>query len=181
MCVSLLAALSACCSPSFPAPPPLSLSLASDLVKCSRTAAWRVLVQLINNSDNMIYVVHSAHKITVCNCFPNVFCACFFLSFSASATTKKKGGEEKGLGPRKQWVHYPAECTPQWLELTGILGCDPTVVNFHLSLFMFPHMVQTLHVCTAVYWLFRPQTLQSPNCANERKKIKIQMTCRSIK
>lgn len=70
-CVSLLAALCVCCSAPFL--PRISSSLVSDLVKCSRTAAWRVLVQLINNSDNMIYVIHSTHKITACNCFPNVF------------------------------------------------------------------------------------------------------------
>lgn len=43
--------------------PPPPHPIVSDLVKCSRTAAWCVLVQLINNSDNMIYAAHSAHKI----------------------------------------------------------------------------------------------------------------------
>lgn len=42
----------------------------------------------------------------------------------------------------KQWVHYPANCTPQWLELTGILGCDLTVVNLHLFPFI-SHYVST--------------------------------------
>lgn len=53
------------------------------LVKCSRTAAWRVPLPLINNSDNMIYATHFAHKITGCNCLPDVFGACCsFLSAS---------------------------------------------------------------------------------------------------
>lgn len=52
-------------------------------VKCSRTAAWRVPLPLINNSDNMIYATHFAHKITGCNCLPDVFGACCsFLSAS---------------------------------------------------------------------------------------------------
>ena len=80
-----------------PSLPPLRVS---DLVKCSRTAACRVLQQLINNSDNMIYVIHSPHKITVCNCLPNVFRACFFLSFfffSQLLHSKKKKKKKRAL------------------------------------------------------------------------------------
>lgn len=46
LCVSLLATLHVCCSFSLPAL--LFFSCVSDLVKCSRTAAWRMLLQLIN-------------------------------------------------------------------------------------------------------------------------------------
>lgn len=65
------------------------LSGEGGLVKCSRTAAWRVPLQLIRNSDNMIYGTHFAHKITGCNCLPDVFCACcFFLSFFPASAGK---------------------------------------------------------------------------------------------
>lgn len=92
---------------SHPAPPPavhLLPSLVSDLVKCSRTAAWRVLVQLINNSDNMIYGVRFAHKITVCNCLPNVFHACFFfnLFFFLDFCKEKKRGRKKKEREREE-------------------------------------------------------------------------------
>lgn len=67
----------------------------------------------------------------------------FNLFFFSTSARKRKGGEKKGArerrkgsGPRKLWVHYPANCTPQWLELTGILGCDPTAVHFHFSPFI---------------------------------------------
>lgn len=143
--------LTAACllSPPNPIPPPPAVhllpSLVSDLVKCSRTAAWRVLVQLINNSDNMIYGVRFAHKITVCNCLPNVFHACFFFLiyfFLDFCKEKKRGRKKRSERERRKaqglenWVHYPANCTPQWLELTGILGCDPTAVHFHFSPFI---------------------------------------------
>lgn len=43
----------------------------------------RVPPPLINNSDNMIYATHFAHKITGCNCLPDVFgTCCSFLSAS---------------------------------------------------------------------------------------------------
>lgn len=108
LCVSRFWQLGVCLLFSFllhPPPPPFPSSplRVSDLVKCSRTAACRVLQQLINNSDNMIYVIHSPHKITVCNCLPNVFRACFFaFFFSASALQKKK--RKRGLWPGRKTV-----------------------------------------------------------------------------
>lgn len=110
--------LTAACllSPPNPIPPPPAVhllpSLVSDLVKCSRTAAWRVLVQLINNSDNMIYGVRFAHKITVCNCLPNVFHACFFfnLFFFSTSARKRKGGEKKGAREREERAQGLENC-----------------------------------------------------------------------
>lgn len=105
-----------CCPPPNPIPPPPAVhllpSLVSDLVKCSRTAAWRVLVQLINNSDNMIYGVRFAHKITVCNCLPNVFHACFFfyLFFFSTSARKRKGGEKKGAREREERAQGLENC-----------------------------------------------------------------------
>lgn len=106
LCVSRFWQLGVCLLFSFllhPPPPPFPSSplRVSDLVKCSRTAACRVLQQLINNSDNMIYVIHSPHKITVCNCLPNVFRACFFAFFSRLLHSKKK---KKGLWPGRKTV-----------------------------------------------------------------------------
>lgn len=73
------------------------LSGEGGLVQCSRTAAWRVPLQLIKNSDNMIYGTHFAHKITGCNCLPDVFCACcFFLSASAGKHQRTQAPENSG-------------------------------------------------------------------------------------
>lgn len=73
------------------------LSGQGGLVKCSRTAAWRVPLQLIKTSDNMIYGTHFAHKITGCNCLPDVFCmCCFFLSASAGKHQRTRGPENSG-------------------------------------------------------------------------------------
>lgn len=62
------------------------------------------------------------------------------LSFSASA--------------EKQWVYYPANCTRQWLELTRVLGCDPTVICFHLSPFINYYVPINGIKVTGVYCLF---------------------------
>lgn len=112
--------------------PHISSSLVSDLVKCSRTAAWRVCCSLSITLTTwfMLYILHirSLSVIASQMCFVHAL----FFTFQF-LKKKKKNRKRKKLGPRKKWVHYPANCTPQWLELTGILGCDPTVVNFHLS------------------------------------------------
>lgn len=81
-------------------PPPVHLlpSLVSDLVKCSRKAAWRVLVQLINNSDNMIYGVRFAHKISLSVIASQMyFMHAFFLIyfFSRLLQGKEKGEKKK--------------------------------------------------------------------------------------
>lgn len=96
--------LTAACllSPPNPIPPPPAVhllpSLVSDLVKCSRTAAWRVLVQLINNSDNMIYGVRFAHKISLSVIASQMYfmhAFFFYLFFFSTSARKRKGGEKK--------------------------------------------------------------------------------------
>lgn len=109
--------------------PHVSYSLVSDLVKCSRTAAWRVPVQLINNSDNMIYVIQYTLHIRSLSVIASQM---YFVHASFSVSAKKRKKKGSGL---EGWVHYPGHCTHQWTGLTEILENDATVVNFHLSLF----------------------------------------------
>lgn len=89
------------------------------LVKCSRTAAWRVPPQLIKNSDNMIYGTHFAHKITGCNCLPDVFCVCCFFLYASAGKRKRARGPENS-GSLSRGVHASVSRADEGIKMCYI-------------------------------------------------------------